>query len=87
MLLLFRAGNDLHMHRVFLPPVQQQTESPDYDWSPDLILPSFEMAIHFHPLVSNPERFYPPRTIYTQVPVKPPNTLSPYLKSTAKIFI
>lgn len=59
------------------PRCHSKTESPDYDWSPDLILPSFEMAIHFHSLVSKPEHFYPPRTIYTQVPVKPPNTLSP----------
>jgi hypothetical protein len=59
------------------PRCNSKTESPDTDWSPDLILPSFEMAIHFHQLVSAPVCYYPPRTIYAQVPVKPPNILSP----------
>jgi hypothetical protein len=57
------------------PKCGTDTGSPDYDWSPELVRPSFEMAIHFQPVFGNTEPFPPPRTIYLKVPVKPPNTL------------
>ncbi|MBI5602118.1 MAG: hypothetical protein HY879_02065 [Deltaproteobacteria bacterium] len=59
---------------VSCPKCNTPADVQDTDWSPDLIYPSFEMTIHFQPVVSRAERFYSPRQVYPNVPVKPPNT-------------
>ncbi len=68
-------GTSCTCTKVSCPQCSTHTESLDYDWSPDLILPSVEMTIHFYPAVNDSELFPSLRTGYSQVPEKPPNIL------------
>jgi len=57
------------------PKCDAGAETQDSDWSPDLINPSFHWNIHFQPVFYKAENDYSPKTVYGNVPVKPPNTL------------
>lgn len=57
------------------PKCNTDTGSPEYNWTPDLIRPSFQIIVHFQPVISEPELFYPPETVYQKARVKPPPSL------------
>jgi hypothetical protein len=66
-------GIHCHCCSLACPKTDTAEGIENFDWCPDIILPSFDLSLHFNLSSRTGERTGPPENIYGQVPVKPPN--------------